>query len=107
MSRRYVWRGGQFVCRKTGEPMHKPFAGEITMPAMRGDLPEYISPVTGKPVDGRSARREDLKRSGCREVDPSEWRPKYHNEKFARKHGKMDQYEGPAEWHTNPHPRSS
>lgn len=37
-----------------------------------GDLSEYISPVTGKPVDGRTARREDLARAGCREVDPSE-----------------------------------
>ena len=36
------------------------------------DLPEYFSPVTGRPVDGRSARREDLARAGCREVDPSE-----------------------------------
>ena len=36
------------------------------------DLPEYVSPVTGRPVDGRSARREDLARAGCREVDPSE-----------------------------------
>lgn len=36
------------------------------------DLPEYRSPVTGLPIDGRAARREDLKRHGCREVDPSE-----------------------------------
>lgn len=37
-----------------------------------GDVREYISPVTQRPVDGRRARREDLARSGCREVDPSE-----------------------------------
>lgn len=91
---RYVWRGGEFVCRKTGEPMHKPFAGQVTAPAVVSDLPKYISPVTGQPVDGRWARKEDLKRSGCREVDPSEWRPKYLNKKFAAKRGLMHQYEG-------------
>lgn len=41
-------------------------------PYIMSDIPEYISPITGRPVDGRAARREDLKRSGSREVDPSE-----------------------------------
>lgn len=41
---------------------------------IQSDLPEYRSPVTGLPVDGRAARREDLERAGCREVDPSEFR---------------------------------
>lgn len=36
------------------------------------DIPEYLSPVTGKLIGSRSERREDLKRTGCREVDPSE-----------------------------------
>jgi hypothetical protein len=30
------------------------------------DLPGYESPTTGKWIEGRKARREDLKRSGCR-----------------------------------------
>lgn len=34
------------------------------------DLPGYESPVTGAWVEGRAQRREDLKRSGCREYDP-------------------------------------
>jgi hypothetical protein len=42
------------------------------------DLPEYRSPVTGLPVDGRAARREDLARAGCREVDPSEIKTAIH-----------------------------
>jgi hypothetical protein len=37
-----------------------------------GDLPDYTSPVDGKLVSGRAQRREDLKRTGCREYDPSE-----------------------------------
>ncbi len=65
-------------------------AAPSTLPApmVMGDLPEYISPVTGKPVDGRVARREDLKRSGCREVDPSEFKPKYRSEKLRKKYSK-------------------
>lgn len=35
-------------------------------PAVFGDLPAYESPVTGKIVDGRRARREDLKRTNSR-----------------------------------------
>ena len=31
-----------------------------------GDLPGYESPVTGKWVEGRAQRREDLKRTGSR-----------------------------------------
>jgi hypothetical protein len=34
--------------------------------AVQGDLPAYQSPIDGRPVEGRRARTEDLKRSGCR-----------------------------------------
>jgi hypothetical protein len=37
-----------------------------------GDLPDYTSPVDGKVVSGRVQRRDDLKRTGCREYDPGE-----------------------------------
>jgi hypothetical protein len=30
------------------------------------DLPGYESPITGQWIEGRKARREDLKRHGCR-----------------------------------------
>jgi hypothetical protein len=42
---------------------------------VQADLKPYRSPVTRKVVDGRRERREDLKRTGSREVDPSEWKP--------------------------------
>ena len=58
---------------------------DLPMPYVRGDLPTYISPVTGKPIEGRAARREDLARSGCREVDPSEYKPVYKNYEFCQK----------------------
>lgn len=57
----------------------------VAAPYVRGDLPSYVSPVTGKPVEGRRARREDLARSGCREVEPSEARPVYRNLEFCRR----------------------
>ena len=37
-----------------------------------GDIEGYVSPVTGLWVEGRKARREDLKRSGCRPYEPGE-----------------------------------
>ena len=36
------------------------------------DTPDYCSPVTGKVVSGRAARREEMKVHNVREVDPSE-----------------------------------
>ena len=41
-------------------------------PYVRGDLPEYMSPLSGKPVEGRSARREEMARHNVRELEPSE-----------------------------------
>ena len=70
--------------RKRREATKSTFSNMRRLPC---DLPEYVSPVTGKPVDGRAARREDLKRSGCREVEPSEFRAEYTNERFIQKHG--------------------
>jgi hypothetical protein len=60
-------------------------ATDLPMPYVRGDLPTYISPVTRKPVDGRRERREDLAKAGCREVDPSEFKPIYRNYEFCQK----------------------
>lgn len=39
---------------------------ESVAPIVWNDLPGYESPVSGKWVEGRKARREDLKRTGCR-----------------------------------------
>lgn len=36
------------------------------------DIDGYVSPVSQEWVGSRTARREDLKRNDCREVDPSE-----------------------------------
>jgi hypothetical protein len=77
----YVFRNGRFVHKQTGKPMAVKNKG-IFAPQVMPDTPEYISPVTRKPIVGRAARREDLKRAGCREVDPSEYKPTYISERF-------------------------
>ena len=57
----------------------------LPMPYVASDIKPYQSPITGKLIESRSARREDLARSGCREVDPSE-RPVFRNYEFCQKH---------------------
>lgn len=42
----------------------------VSKPAVFGDIPGYESPATGKWVEGRHARNEDLKRSGCVPFEP-------------------------------------
>lgn len=41
-------------------------------PYVMADLPGYKSPLGTGWIEGRRARREDLARGNCREVDPSE-----------------------------------
>lgn len=41
----------------------------ISAPAVFGDIQPYESPATGQWIMSKSARREDLKRSGCIEWD--------------------------------------
>ena len=81
MKRKHIWHNGDWLDVST-----LPRAEQVG-PYIVRDTPAYISPVSRKMIDGRAARREDLKRSGCREVDPSEFKPVYRNERFAKKHG--------------------
>lgn len=85
----FVWRDGRFVDKKTGEAMHKPYAGQICMPTVISDIPEYRSPVDGRPITSRSERRDDLKRNNCVDARdfPSPTEGKIRNKRFAAKHG--------------------
>lgn len=38
----------------------------ISLATVQGDIPGYESPITGKWIEGRAARRDDLKRSNSR-----------------------------------------
>lgn len=42
----------------------------VSAPAVFADLAGYESPATGKWIEGRKARLEDLRSSGCVEYDP-------------------------------------
>ena len=92
----YVWSDAidHWVDKKTNEPMYVPDRGpEPSIPMVVSDTPEYLSPVTGRPVDGRRARREDLARSGCVPFEPLSNRPRgVGNPKMAAKYGvKLDE----------------
>lgn len=57
-------------------------------PFVMSDIPEYTSPASGKAITSRSARREDLKATGCREVDPSEVEVTWNKPSMERKYSK-------------------
>lgn len=85
MTERYVWRDGKFRDKRTGKPMKVKHKNAVCRPYIQSDLAPYMSVVSNKMVDGRSDRREDLKRTGCREVDPSEGLPGCRTEKWAKR----------------------
>lgn len=60
MKRRFVQRNGELI------EVTADYVGEPMTPLIFGDLPGYVSPVTGLWVEGRVQRREDLKRTGSR-----------------------------------------
>jgi len=48
-------------------------ADKILVPAMaQPDLPGYECPITGEWIDGRRAHKENLKKRGCRVLEPGE-----------------------------------
>ena len=63
---RYVWSGDAWV---EAAPRVRAVA-----PMIQSDLPAYKSPLGTGWVEGRTARREEMKRHNVREVDPSEFR---------------------------------
>jgi len=74
---RYVWNGSKVVEKIEAAPRPELY--------IQSDLPAYKSPLGTGLIDGRAARREDLKRSGCREVAPDEFKPTYTNERYVEK----------------------
>lgn len=72
----YVFRNGQYVDKRTGEPMlsEQDRAKPIAAPMVVSDIPAYASPLGDGVIEGRAARREHFRRTNTREVDPSEWK---------------------------------
>lgn len=51
--------------------MPMPERDGICMPTVVSDIPEYRSPIDGRPITSRTHRREDLLRNNCVEYEPS------------------------------------
>lgn len=83
---RYVYRNGEFR-DADGEPMPIPERDGLCMPMVVGDIPAYASPIDGRMITSRSARRYDLESNNCREADPPMKRRGFKNPEFARRHG--------------------
>lgn len=86
---RYVWKDGGFRDPATNEPMHLPYAGKVVAPLYTPDTPGYRSPITGEWIDGRRARREDLKKHNCVDAGdmPRMNGGKVRSKEFAKRHG--------------------
>ncbi len=82
----YVWRDGGFVEKLTGRPMHLRDPNAICAPMIIADVPEYRSPIDGKPITSRSHQREDLKRNDCVLAEPKKPRG-FKNPHFTKKRG--------------------
>lgn len=81
----FVYRDGKSVNKETGEPMVSG-AWKPTAPMTCPDMEGYQSPIDGKWIEGRRARRYDLESNGCIEAGDKKPRP-FKNERFMKKHG--------------------
>lgn len=98
----YAFRNGQFVDKRTGKPMHKPFAGQIVAPIIMPDTPEHMAP-DGTLITSRSHRDELCKRNDWVPYEKINSRPRgYANKKFAEKRG-LQVSEASQEWLKNKH----
>jgi hypothetical protein len=79
------------VDKATGNPMltDEDRARPPALPFIMSDIPEYRSPIDGRVIGSRSQRRDDLKRNGCVEYEPSmsPTKGKIRNKTFAAKRG--------------------
>lgn len=82
---------GMMVDKATGMPMlnQAERAAPLQRPRVFGDYEGYQSPVDGRWIEGRRARKYDMERHGC--VDGNDLVPSggrgLKNERFAKKHG--------------------
>lgn len=56
------------MCQKCGFAMNR----QLAAPAVRGDYEGYNCPITGNWIEGRRAHEENLRRHGCRVLEPGE-----------------------------------
>jgi hypothetical protein len=84
-------RNGQMVDKATGQPMlsDEERAAPLATPRTFSDTPGYQSPIDGKWIEGRRARKYDLESNNCVDANdlPSPTGGKLKNERFAKKRG--------------------
>lgn len=89
----YVYRNGQMVHKETGEPMNRPGSNApLQAPLVLPDTPGYRSPIDGKWIEGRRARRYDLESNNCIEAGDTSMSlghksGGFKNRRFTEKHG--------------------
>jgi hypothetical protein len=88
---KFVKRDGRWVDASTGEPLltEAQRNGPIPLPYVLSDIDAYRSPIDGRVVNSRSDRRDDMKRHGCVEYEPSmsPTKGRIRNKAFAAKRG--------------------
>jgi hypothetical protein len=86
---RYFWRNGEFVDREGREMPIPDRGGRLCAPSVVSDITDYASPIDGRMITTRSQRRDDLRRNGCVEYEPSlsPTKGKIKNARFAKKYG--------------------
>lgn len=84
----YDAAAGRMVDKATGEPMVSGPWRPVT-PRVFGDLPGYQSPIDGRWIEGRRARRYDMESNGCVDANdlPSPTGGQLRNKRFAKKRG--------------------
>lgn len=82
----------RWIYPSNGEPFEvtTDYTPEPRGPMVYGDLPSYQSPIDGKWVDGRVARREDLARNNCRPWEGMQQERKEAARQQAYEHQKQD-----------------
>lgn len=79
------------LCPKCADKMSlviSPVRGVVKFPAAGGH--EYVSPATGRVITSERARRDDLKRSGCRPYEGFEQEMKHANKIRAEEEKQSD-----------------
>ena len=84
---RLVWNGDDWVEREFWANKDEK-RSDLPSPMIIRDTAGIVSPIDGKFVEGRYARREHMKTHDVREVAPDEFTPRYSNPK--RKHLNRD-----------------
>ena len=84
---KYRLSEGRLVDVSTGEPLHTDNSYTPAIPYVVSDTPGYRSPIDGKWIEGRRARRYDLESNDCVAVDPPARKRPFLNKRFAKKYG--------------------